>query len=354
MPGRPCVPQLPSRLDLQGRRADSADARCRCMAIEIRILGKRGADNAVLVTVDTGQQVSRLLMDCGENTVSELSFTESSQIKHVLFSHFHMDHVAGFDSFFRRHYDRAGQVNHIWGPCGTMEIMGHRFRSFVWNLIGSRRSTWCCHDIGPDRIATSRYELEEAFAHAHAGQSPATPGLLFQEKGYHVDALTLNHGIPSIGYLVRESGRINVDTGKLEELGLKPGPWLKTLAHDETCLIGGIIHEAEPLRQALLVRSPGDSMAFLTDFIAEGDELSRIAGRLRGVGTLVCECQYSAADAELARRNSHMTTTWVGELAALVSPRRLMLTHFSERYSPQEWNQMVGEVRERFANVEAV
>jgi len=324
------------------------------MAIEIRILGTRGADNAVLVTINTGQHISRLLMDCGENTVSELTLSESGQIDHVLFSHFHMDHVAGFDVFFRRHYDRADRLNHIWGPPGTGEIMGHRFRGFVWNLIGDRRSTWLSHDIGKEHVTTVRHELAEAFAQAHAEESNAAPGLLFQGPGYHVEALALSHGIASIGYVVREADRFNVDTGKLKELGLKPGPWLKTLATDDTSLIDGIPYQAEPLRQALLIRNPGDSMAFLTDFIAEGDELNRIAERIHGVGTLVCECQYRAADAELARRNFHMTTTWVAQLAEQASPQRLLLTHFSERYTPEEWDDMVAEVRARFPNVQAV
>jgi ribonuclease Z len=325
------------------------------MAIEIRILGKRGADNAVFVTINTGQHISRLLMDCGENTVSELTYSESSQIDHLLFSHFHMDHVAGFDTFFRRHYDRADRTNHIWGPPGTIEIKGHRFRSFVWNLIGDRRSTWLCHDIAADHVTAARYELHEAFAQSHLEEKfPSTPTLLFQGPGHHVEALTLHHGIPSLGYLVRESDRINIDTEKLKTMGLKPGPWLKTLAHDQTCLIDGVAHAAEPLRKALFVRTSGESMAFITDFIAEGDELSRIANRLQGIHTLVCECQYRAADADLARKNFHMTTAWVGHLAQLISPQRLILTHFSERYTPEEWEQMITEVRQHFPNVQAV
>ncbi len=324
------------------------------MAIDIRILGKRGADNAVLVTIDTGQHISRLLLDCGENTVATLDYSESAQIDHVLFSHFHMDHVAGFDSFFRRNYDRADRINHLWGPPGTIDIMGHRFCGFVWNLIGDRRATWLCHDIGSSQVTTARYELAEAFAQAHAEEPHATPKMLFHGPGYHVEALTLNHGMPSIGYLVREDDRTNVDISKLAALGLKPGPWLKTLAEAEECMIDGTKHDAAMLRQSILVRTPGDSMAFLTDFIAEGEEVDRIAHRLGSLGTLVCECQYRASDEELARRNRHMTTAWVGELARRISPKRLLLTHFSERYPAAEWEQMVDEVRMIFPEVSAV
>jgi ribonuclease Z len=323
------------------------------MAMSIQILGRRGADNALLVTVDTGQRVSRLLMDCGEDTVSTLTFAESSQIDHVLFSHFHMDHVAGFDSFFRRHYDRGDRVNHLWGPPGTREIMGHRFRSFTWNLVAGRHARWLCHDIFEDAVEATRYELEEAFAMSHPHSVDAKAAMLFRGPGFQVEAITLHHGIPSIGYIVREAERTNIDVEKLHALGLKRGPWLKTLATDTTSVIDGATHDSAALREKLLVRTPGDSMAFLTDFIADsGEEQERIAARLQDIGTLVSECQYRAADEALARKNQHMTTRWVGELASRVSPRRLLLTHFSERYQPEEWDQMVEEVRSIFPKVD--
>jgi ribonuclease BN (tRNA processing enzyme) len=48
-----------------------------------------------------------------------------------------------------------------------------------------------------------------------------------------------------------------------------------------------------------------------------------------------------------------MTTAWVGELARLAVPARLLLTHFSERYRADEWEAMINEVRALFPNVEA-
>jgi ribonuclease Z len=318
------------------------------MSIHLQILGQQGEDNAVLVTVDTGQHLSRVLMDCGEQTVSRLSMADSAGIDHVLFSHFHMDHCTGFDSFFRRHYDRSDRINHVWGPPGTAAIMGHRFRGFVWNLIADRQSSWHCHDIGTTAVDCCRYELADAFAVAH---NEPTGGLspLWIGAGYELGAVTLDHGIASIGYTVRELPRLNVDVLRLQALGLKPGPWLKTLATDEISMIQGVAHESEPLRQALLQRTVGDSMAYITDFIAESEvERERIADHLAGVRTLVCECQYRADDAPLARRNQHMTTEWVGRLAGLVRPERLLLTHFSTRYHANEWAQMLGEVQRFF------
>ncbi len=322
------------------------------MAISVQILGPRGGDSAALITVDTGHQVSHLLFDCGEDTVARLPFGETARIDHVLVSHFHMDHVAGFDVFFRRHFDRSDRVNHLWGPPGTSELMGHRFKGFVWNLVDDCKATWMCHDIGEEAVTATRYELNECFATGYAEPSNSTPAMLFREHGYHVESVRLNHGIPSMGYVIREDERLNVDPGKLQGLGLKPGPWLKTLVTDAVSTIDGVAHDAEALRSALLVRTPGDAMALLTDFIAEGAEQERIASHLKGVRTLVCECQYRIADETLARKNFHMTTRWVGELAARVAPRCLVLTHLSDRYQPDEWDAMAAEVRAIFPEVE--
>jgi ribonuclease Z len=266
-----------------------------------------------------------------------------------------MDHVAGFDSYFRRHYDRADFTNHIWGPPGTAEIMGHRYRGYVWNLIGQRSATWISHDIHEQQVTTVRHELSEAFATPHP--EPSTPvSPLITGACFTVEAIHLNHGnIPSIGYKITELDRWNVDPLKLQALGLKPGPWLREVQTQDYCVIDGQTRDSAPLRQQLLVRTPGSSIAYLTDFIAETEqEQQRLATFLLGVDQLICECQYAAADADLARRNQHMITRWVGQLATRAKVGRLLLTHFSERYTPPQWIQMIEEVRESFANVEGV
>jgi ribonuclease Z len=324
------------------------------MALDVRVLGRRGQDNAVLVTVDTGQHVSRLLMDCGTGIMPRIPYADSCGIHHLLFSHYHMDHVAGFDGYFRRHYDRSDFPNHIWGPPGTAEIMGHRFRGWVWNLIGDRQATWLSHDIHGDRVQCTRHELAEAFLVAHGEEdSPGSP--LIRGVGYEVHAITLDHGIPSIGYVVREETKANVDTSQLQSLGLKPGPWLRAMHTESTVLIDGVERDSAELRELLLRHTPGQSMAFLTDFIAESPaEQERIAAELGQVDTLICECQYASADAELAQRNRHMTARWVGQLAARAQPGELVLTHFSDRYHPKQWDEMVAEVARIFPNVRAV
>ena len=124
------------------------------MSLSFQVLGDAGRDNALLATIDSGQSVARLLFDCGEGCLGQVPFADSLAGDHLLFSHLHMDHVAGFDAFFRRTFNRTARPNHVWGPAGTSEILHHRFRGFLWNLVagqqavrdGTRSGSWSRRD----------------------------------------------------------------------------------------------------------------------------------------------------------------------------------------------------------------
>jgi len=57
---------------------------------------------------------------------------------------------------------------------------------------------------------------------------------------------------------------------------------------------------------------------------------------------------YRDADADLARKNYHMTSSDVARLASRVGPARLVLFHASDRYDVQAWREQLAEVRRRF------
>ncbi|HEV2124774.1 MAG TPA: MBL fold metallo-hydrolase, partial [Chloroflexota bacterium] len=181
------------------------------MAIQARVLGNAGRDNAAFLRVDTGQTLSRLLLDCGQGCPDTLGTGEIQAVDHLLFSHLHMDHVAGFDSFFRRTYNRTALPNHIWGPPGTARILHHRFQGYLWNLHHSMAGTWHVHDVSEERVESHRFELSEAFAVCHEeGHRPRTQTIL-ETADYWVEAFVMNHLTPSLAYLIRELPRVNVD-----------------------------------------------------------------------------------------------------------------------------------------------
>ncbi len=322
------------------------------MSISHRILGTAGRDNALLVQVDSGQAVEHLLLDCGEGCVSELPFADIQAIDHLFFSHLHMDHVGGFDSFFRCTFNRQTKPNRIWGPPETIRILQHRCQGFLWNLHEEMSATLRISDIHPHQIRTARLELREAFAVAHDEGAQPYVRTIWEGAGCTVDAVTMDHRTPTLAYIVREKARRNIDTSRLPSLGLRPGPWLKQLKESsssaEVVVIDGATHSMAELRERLIVETPGDSIAYLTDFMLDEAAMGRLTDALRGCRVMICEGQYRHADMELARKNFHMTTVLAATLAQRAQVEELVLFHLSDRYERADWLEMLQEARQIF------
>lgn len=323
------------------------------MSLSYRILGTAGRDNALLVQVDSGQGVERLLFDCGEGCVSDLPFADIQAIDHLFFSHLHMDHVGGFDSFFRCLFNRQTKPNRIWGPPETIRILQHRCQGFLWNLHEEMSATLRISDVHSKEIHTARFELREAFAVAHEEEAEPFMRTLWEGAGCSVEALTMDHRTPSLAYIVREKARRNIDTSRLPSMGLRPGPWLKLLkesadSSDEVVVIEGIAHSMAELRERLIVETPGDSIAYLTDFLLDEPAMERLNHALHGCRVMICEGQYRHADIELARKNYHMTTVLAAMLAQRAQVGELVLFHLSDRYQRADWLEMLQEARQIF------
>jgi len=160
------------------------------------------------------------MFDCGEGCPSELSISELCAVDHLFFSHFHADHVSGFDTFLRCNYGRTDRPNHIWGPPNSCEILHHRFQGFWWNL--AETGTWRIHSIEQDRVRTIRLENSELFSIGNPEEDSECQTIILETDAYTVEAMLLNHRGPSVAYLVKEKPRFNMNMSRLSELGLKP------------------------------------------------------------------------------------------------------------------------------------
>jgi ribonuclease Z len=322
------------------------------MSISYQILGKPSNDNALLVRIDSGQQIEHLLFDCGEGCLEKVPVGIVQKIDHLFFSHLHMDHIAGFDSFFRSNYNRNTRPNHIWGPPQTARIIQHRFQGFMWNLHGSMSCPWIVSDIYPQEYTTYRYELQEAFSVNHPMQTCQYQKTLFETKNYEVGVFTLNHRTPSLAYLIREKPSLNIDVQKMNALGLSSGPWLKLFKElKEGCVVSqssGTSYTFKELRKSLLLEKPGDSIAYLTDFLPDKQTIKDVAAFLDGCQTIVCEAHYRNSDIELARQNYHSTTGLTASIALKANADKLVLIHISDRYDLRQYGEILNEAREIF------
>lgn len=326
------------------------------MPLSFQVLGAPGRDNALFVKVDTGQAQTRLLFDCGDGCPHQVGASEVREIDHLFFSHLHMDHVSGFDFAFRCTFDRVSKPNRVWVPHGSAGVIHHRLQGFMWNLVDEKqKGEWLVSEIAPDTVHTTKYLAKEAFRTAHIQpECPRHSLAVISGEGFVVDAVLLNHGTPSVGYIAREVPRVNVDTEKLSAKGFKPGKWLQRLRGPlaqpgETVEVNGASHPLGVLQAELLVTTPGDSVAYLTDFRMTPATADMLADVLRGVNTVVCESQYRSADASLADAVMHSTATEVAAMAAKAQIGKLILFHFSDRYDAFARAEIVREARAVFA-----
>ena len=248
-----------------------------------------------------GKAIYRLLFDCGENCLTDISDSEIQGVEHLFFSHFHMDHASGFDRFFRRNYNREAKPVHVWGPVNSADIMHHRFRGYVWNLIEDQPGVWLVTDVNDDSLKTWRFETKEAFSLRHALEKAPFSGTLFENADFGVEAQIMDHGTPCLAYAVYEKAHVNVDPVALSDLGLAPGPWLKTFKENhevsnQTVSVMGRSFSIGELRDRLLRVTKGKKIAYLTDFKMDEKAEMKLSGMLTDCDILICESQYMDED----------------------------------------------------------
>lgn len=326
------------------------------MAIEFQILGKPTRDNVVYLKVDSGQSISRFLFDCGYGCLDEVPISELQSVDAVCISHFHMDHVSGFDSLLRFNFSR--DESHpflVVGPQDTCRAIHHKLQGFTWNLVDDSTGVVEVCEFANQKRIRHLYETKNRFV---APDSETTvewnDRLVFQNKDCQISMIELNHGCVSGGYLVRESSRTNIDSEKMRELGLSPGPWLKQLKDgsdlESEVELNDRKFNLRELREMLLVTSKGNSFAYLTDFRVEDEHREELVDFIEGVDVLVCENSYTTEDADLAEKNFHMTTAEVAKLARDAKAGELVLFHLSSRYTSEVFPGLIGEARSIFEN----
>jgi ribonuclease Z len=96
------------------------------------------------------------------------------------------------------------------------------------------------------------------------------------------------------------------------------------------------------------VTAPGESVAYLADFLLDDAAMQRLSSMVQGCTAVVCESQYCHDDVELATRNYHMTATQAATLASRACVGRLVLFHLSDRYRPEQWREMLAEAQAVF------
>jgi ribonuclease Z len=240
-----------------------------------------------------------LLFDPGEGTQRQLLLAgvASSTITRVCITHFHGDHCLGLPGVLQRlSLDQVPNPVDVWYPASGQEFYDRLRRCALYN----------------DTVDVRPHPVHEDGA--------VDPG----PEPFALLAGRLDHRADTFGYrLVEPDGR-RMLPDRLEDAGIT-GPDVGRLQREGSLATadGRVV-----TLEAMSEHRPGQVFAFVMDTrLCDG-----AVALAEGADLLVCESTFLECDADLAAAYGHLTAAQAARLAVAAGARRLVLTHFSQRY----------------------
>ena len=287
-----------------------------------------------------------MLFDLGD--IRALSARDILKITHIFVSHTHMDHFAGFDHLLRLFLGRDKTL-FIYGPKGFFQNLAGKLASYTWNLVDrfTNNFTILATEVHHDRILTRKYTCHNRFAAEKMSDLPFKDNILLAEPALTVYCNILDHGIPCLGFSLKERFHINIRKTSLEKLGLKPGPWLGRF---KDAVYNGLdsdqpfevdlndnktkkIFQLQELRDKIAIITPGQKITYITDVLYSPENREKILQLGKNSSHLFIEAAFLEKDKSIAADKFHLTAAQAGHLAALSRAKQMTIFHFSPRYT---------------------
>ncbi len=264
---------------------------------------------AVLVQIES----EGVLFDCGEGTQRQMRIAGISPTKvtHILLSHWHGDHVYGLPGLLQTlaASEYSGTLK-VFGPEGTKDTFTRMIK-----LFGLPRNL--------------KVKVEDV-----------SSGEFHKNRFFTLSAEQLEHDMPCLGYSLNmpDKRRINLDYTK--KIGLKPGPLMGKLQNNETISFEG--KKVTPKQATYVVQ--GKKFAYVSDtkYCNSAVKVAEEADVLIIEGGLSTELE------DKAEAYRHLTAKQAAKVAKQANVKRLILTHFSQRFS--NTSPLLKEAKEVFEN----
>lgn len=239
-----------------------------------------------------------ILFDPGEGTQRQLLLAGASSwpIHHICITHFHGDHCLGLPGVLQRmSLDGVPHPIQVLYPASGGDYF-HRLRYA---------------SVFRDRIDVRPVPVRGN-------------GTVLDDGSLSIVAVRLDHEPETFGWRVEEHAGRRMLPDRLLEAGIR-GPAVGHLQRAGSIEVDGRRVALEEVSE----HRPGQRMALVMD-TGICDAAVELAA---GADLVVCEATFSSDDADLARRYRHLTAADAARVARDAGARRLVLTHFSQRYA---------------------
>jgi ribonuclease Z len=256
------------------------------------------------------------LFDPGEGTQRQMTFAgvAASEITKIFITHFHGDHCLGLPGVLQRlALDRIAHEVEIFYPASG--------RQYFENLKNA--------SVYYNTVSIKEFPISEA-------------GTIYSDEKLTIRTEKLEHSTEAWGYRFQETDDVSMLPEKLIELGIR-GKSVGELKQNGSIEIEG----RKILLEDVSVVKKGQSFAFIMD-TGICDSIYRLA---QDVDLLICESTYLSSETADAIKNKHLTAAQTAEIARKAGVEKLILTHFSPRYTSVD--DFVLEAKEIHSNVVA-
>ena len=295
--------------------------------------------------VDLLDEGRSILLDLGD--LRHVASRKLLRVERAVVTHTHVDHFVGFDHLLRLVLGRERELT-VTGPAGFLGSVRGKLSAYTWNLISEYPVRLRVEEIDGGTIRSALYTGPGGMRPEPEPDRPFH-GIAHAERLFTMHADTLDHGVPVLGIALRETEHLSVNRDRLERMGLAAGPWLRDLKHAvRRCEPGDVevrasatdgstrSYRRSELASEILLRSPGQRIAYLTDLGFTPDNFERAVRLAKDADLLVCEAAFLEEDAALARDRRHLTARQAGEIARAAGAKRLAPFHLSPRYAGRE------------------
>ncbi|XP_008940594.1 PREDICTED: zinc phosphodiesterase ELAC protein 1 [Merops nubicus] len=287
------------------------------------------------------------LFDCGEGTQTQFmkSHLRAGRVTKIFITHLHGDHFFGLPGLLctislQSSPELKKPLVDIYGPVGLQNFLQRSLELSHSQLL----FPYAVHELVPTQDQCPVDEFKD-FSHlggeevsvqgAQGRRLHLEPGeesyLLLEDEQLVVKAFRLFHRVPSFGFVVEEkprAGKLNVE--KLKDFGVPPGPLYGKLKNGSTVVLdnGVTISPSDVLETPI----PGRKICILGDCSGVVGEAA--AALCWGADLLIHEATLDDSQEEKAREHGHSTPKMASEFAKGCRVKKLVLTHFSQRYKP--------------------
>ncbi len=251
---------------------------------------KRNAFGALI-----SSEGENILVDAGEGIQQQLMRIKfyPSSIDKILITHLHGDHLWGLFGLLQS--IKASGVSkkiEVYGPRGSKRVLKETLKRFV-NL---------------DFVEFNDVKKR----------------VFFEGKKYFIEAKKLDHSTECLGYSFVEKDRRKINLSYVKKFGLSKDPLLGNLQKGKDIVYKGKKITVE--KGTKLVKGRKVSFVLDTLFNKKCVELAECAD------LLVCESTFLDEDKSKARDYKHLTSRQAAMIAEKAKVKKLVLTHFSQRY----------------------